>query len=347
MKTKIILICLMLMTIAGTACGQKSGRSWLSNYGIDPNNDCPIFTKPTHTGPDRKPGAGICTNDGAAYNRTFYSLGEEWHYEPKLNLCKQEEDVITSVTGILQPREILKYGVNPLPNGGALVAYRIFSNNDFAKHFFATYSKDGELLDAIAFGTREDLNNVLKAEPHGHYELYENMGGSSIKIDKDMSMTLSRYHFYKNPDKGSNDQWNDTLSYQITPEGLFVLKSHTEKDKPAVNKTAEQAMNLSMLPLSDKNAIEKWNDLVAANIKNDKAYETIFPYILPLFVSRTHEFMTWTFQNPKKSQLIGALRKAIAADADANYNIQNYIIDMIETCPDDGARNYWKSLREF
>ena len=347
MRPRIILMCAILMGIVITACGQQSGRKWLSDYNIDPNNNCPIFTKPQRTGPSRTRGAGICTNDGEAYNRTFYTLGEEWHYEPKLNLCKQEEEMITAITGILQPREILKYGVNPLPDGGALVAYRIFSNNDMAKHCFATYNQEGELLDAIAFGTREDLNNVLKAEPHGDYEPYENSGGSSITIDKDMSMMLKRYCFYKKPNKGSGNQWNDTLTYQITPEGLFVLKSHTETDKPAVNKSAEQAMALSMLPLSDKNAIEKWNDLVAANIEDNKATETILPYMLPLFVSRTHDFMVWTFQNQKKSVLIDTLRKAIAADEDASYEMQKYISELIETCPDAGARESWESLKDF
>ena len=102
-----------------------------------------------------------------------------------------------------------------------------------------------------------------------------------------------------------------------------------------------------MMPLSDKNAIEKWNDFIAANMKNNEATETILPYILPLFVSRTHDFMVWTFQNQTKSQLIDALRKAITADENASYNIQKYINDMIETCPDADVRNYWKSLREF
>ena len=83
------------------------------------------------------------------------------------------------------------------------------------------------------------------------------------------------------------------------------------------------------------------------NIKDNKATETILPYMLPLFVSRTHDFMVWTFQNKKKSVLIDTLRKAIAADEDASYEMQKYISEMIETCPDADAREYWKSLKDF
>lgn len=346
MKLRIFMSCIMLICILGTACGQQPKRSWLSDYDIDPNNDCPVFTRPPRTGPDRKDGAGICTNDGAAYNRTFYSLGEEWHYEPKLHLCKQEEDAMTTVTGFLNSREILKYGINPLPNGGALVAYRYF-HQDYALHYFATYDQKGVLTDAIAFGTRETLNDVLKTEPHGNYEPYVNMGGSGIKIDKDCSISFNRWYLYKEPSKGSGSEWCDTLTYQITPKGLFVLKNHTEKGKPEVNASAERAMRLSMLPLSDKSAIEKWNDLIVANNKDSKMTEMFLPHIQQLFISRTHDFMIWTSQNQKKSQLIGALRKAIAADSNSQYELQQYIEQMIQTCPDSAARNYWKSLKSF
>lgn len=110
---------ILLVAAMGAASVAAWGqRAWLRDYGIAPGNPCPVFTEPPRTGPSRKDGAGLCTNDGEAYNCTYYQLGEEWHYAPKLPLCEQEREVLPMVTGTLLPREVLKFGVNALPGGG-------------------------------------------------------------------------------------------------------------------------------------------------------------------------------------------------------------------------------------
>ena len=340
-----------LMAILTVNCSAESKGSWLSDYGIDPNNDCPIFTRPPRTGPDRKEGAGICTNDGAAYNRTYYGLGEDWHYEPKLILCDQEKQAMPTITGKLRVREPLKHGVIPMSNGGALVAYRIFPDSgDYAEHFFATYDHEGNLIDAIALGTRANLSNVLTTEPHGDYTPRENMGGNSIVIDTAAhTLTLAQYNMYNVPNSSSSAEWCDTVTVSIQRDGRFAITSHRVAGKPSVNIIADRAMTLMLLPLSDTKAVEKWNDLLAGCQKNDKAYAMLLPNVPELFVKRTQQFMQWVTANQQRSVLVGALRKALAAADD--YGLQqdfgNYVAQSIEACNDPDVKAYWKSLRPF
>ena len=97
---RILMSIILSMAFFGVLKAQDGGRTWLKRYNIDPMNANPVFTRPTHENDEaRKQGAGICMNDGLAYNRTYYSFGSDWHYEPKLNLCKEEEEAFSRVTG--------------------------------------------------------------------------------------------------------------------------------------------------------------------------------------------------------------------------------------------------------
>ena len=81
---------LLSLAFVGMMKAQDGGRDWLKRYKIDPMNSNPVFTRPDHErDEERVMGAGICMNDGLAYNRTYYNFGSEWHYEPKLHLCDE------------------------------------------------------------------------------------------------------------------------------------------------------------------------------------------------------------------------------------------------------------------
>ena len=338
---------LTMATIIATSGNALAQRPWLADYGIDPANPCPVFTKPPRTGPNRTEGAGICTNDGAAYNCTFYTLGEEWHYEPKLNLCDQEQAAMPLITGQLQSRMILKFGINPLRGGGALATYRVFGSNGGvpSEHFLATYDKQGQLLDAIALGNRESLNDVLSAEPHGSYSPRVNTGGNHWKVDTaTQTITLTRYCYY---DASSSDKWEDTLIYRITPQGHFELSHHATKGKPAVNAQAEQLMTLSMLPLSTTDVMAQWNDLLTRCKDNKKLYEQLLPHVAKLFVSRPQEFISWTSQHHRQSVLIGALRQALEADERLANSMRIHIAKSVESCSDATSQKYWQQLHPF
>lgn len=347
MKFKTLLTMAAIITSSNCAFAQ---RPWLADYGIDPSNPCPVFTKPPRTGPNRTEGAGICTNDGAAYNCTFYTLGEDWHYEPKLNLCDQEKAVMSRITGQLQHRIILKFGINPLRGGGALVTYRIFGFDSAApsEHYLATYNNQGQLLDAIALGNRESLNEVLHAEPHGSYTPRVNMGGSHWKVDTaTQTITLTRYYYYDNPIAPNSDKWEDTLVYHITPQGHFELKSHDSKGKPAVNAQAEQLMALSMLPLSTTDVMAQWNDLTDQCKGNSELYGQLLPHVAELFVKRPQEFIMWTTQHQRQSVLIAALRQALDTNEWLADGMRIHIAKSVEACTDADAQKYWQHLRPF
>lgn len=342
-KTSIILL---LIALLGCAQPVNSQRKWLADYNISPDNPCPVFTVPNHTGPMRTRGAGICTNDGAAYNRKYYDLGEEWHYEPKLNLCKEEESVLLRVTGILQPRNVLKHGVIPMANGGALVAYRIFQYNQPTFHYFATYDEHGNLIDAINVGHSEVLNDVLKVNPHGHYDTYVNMGGNAITVDSATTMCFKRYYYYKPNGASSGTEWKDTITIAVAPDGHMRLADRRQSGKPDVNPLAERMMMLSMQPLSTDNVIKQWNDIAKDCLKNEQLRPDFLNHVVMLFFNRPNEFITWTYQNKKHDELIDALRTALKELADYAYNYQQPIYEAIQNCPDANARNYWAKLKK-
>ena len=189
----------------GMLRAQDDGRQWLKRYKIDPMNDNPVFTRPMHERDEsRVQGAGICMNDGLAYNRRYYSFGRDWHYEPKLSLCKEEEDAFPRITGeyfskddnsyISTVGQILKYGVIPT-DYGCIVAYRVWGwgsdGHEQVNHYFATFDHKGNLIDAFYAGYAEWMNEVLKAEPHGNYTARDNFGGGSLEFSED-SKTLTK-----------------------------------------------------------------------------------------------------------------------------------------------------------
>ena len=85
-------------------------------------------------------------DDGQAYNRTYYGFGSEWHYEPKLHLCQEEEAVLQQIFGKFVPErgsfyyQLLKYGVIPIP----WIARR--SNQSILKEISPECSLEGLVL---------------------------------------------------------------------------------------------------------------------------------------------------------------------------------------------------------
>ncbi len=342
------------------AQAQQNARNWLKRYNIDPTNSNPVFTRPMHENAEsRVEGAGINMNDGEAYNRTYYNFGGEWHYEPKLPLCKEEEAVLSRITGdyfyednhthIATVGEILKYGVIPT-EFGAVVAYRIWGRDSDQpiRHYYATFNHNGTLIDAFYVGESGWQSAILKAEPHGNYEVKSNLGGGNMQFSKD-GKTLTRvgYFYYNVPEQRSGVKWEDTLVYNISSEGIFSIEYHSQSGKPEINQAAEKLFSLETLPLSNKDAIKKWNAFVKEHKDNEQLAPRISEGVLRLFISRQQEFMEWTTANKNESVLITALRPGFKSLAElyGSGTVQMLVIDGIENCPDKVVRTYWQNLK--
>lgn len=356
---RIFMSILISLAFFGMMKAQDGGRDWLKRYKIDPMNSNPVFTRPTHERDEaRVQGAGICMNDGLAYNRTYYNFGSDWHYEPKLHLCQEEEAVLDKIFGKFVPErgrfyyQLLKYGVIPT-DYGAIVAYRLWDDEypgdgQCVRHFYATFDHKGNLLDAIYIGHHDWLNEILKAEPHGNYTPRENFGGGSMQFTEDgKTLTKEDYYYFKTPDDKS-DKWEDTTVFNISDKGLFSLVSHKEKGKPQVNPVAEELHDLELLPLSDKDAIQKWNAFLKKNAKNEQLKERINYDVLYLFITRQKEYMEWAYKNQKESVLVSALAPAVEivsrkyGDGTTQHLMANSL-DLFEN--DKPVQNYWRNRR--
>ena len=358
---RIFMSIMLSLAFFGMLKAQDEGRTWLKRYNIDPMNDNPVFTRPQHErDEERVMGAGICMNDGLAYNRRYYNFGRDWHYEPKLSLCQEEEAVFPRITGEYMSNEdnmhistagqILKYGVIPT-DFGCIVAYRVWGwgtdGYEQVNHYYATFDHKGNLIDAFYAGHGEWMNEILKAEPHGNYSTRENFGGGSMQFSEDnKTLTKTDYYYFKTPD-GKSDQWFDTTVFNISDEGFFTQASRVQKGKPEVNKIAEELYDLETLPLSDKNAIKKWNAFVKKTKGKDLFRERIDRDILKLYISRQQEFMAWTTANKKESVLITALVPGLKylSGYCGTGAAQKLYVKGLEDCKDNVVKNYWKNLK--
>ena len=356
---RILMSIILSMAFFGVLKAQDGGRTWLKRYNIDPMNANPVFTRPTHENAEaRKEGAGICMNDGLAYNRTYYNFGSDWHYEPKLNLCKEEEDAFSRVTGefinnddgffISTCGQILKYGVIPT-DFGAIVAYRVWdhSSSDPVRHYFATFDHKGNLIDAFYAGYREWMNDILKMEPHGNYSPRNNFGGGTMDFSKD-GRTLTKIDYYYYDASGNkSEKWQDSTVFNISEDGFFSVASREDTGKPEIYALAEELYILETMPLSDKDAFSKWNSFIKKSKGISQISERVNEDILRLFISRPQEFMAWTFKNKKESVLIGALKPAfeILSRECGGGAVQMFLASALEGCKDNNVKKYWQSLK--
>ena len=360
---RILMSILFSLAFFGMMKAQDEGRTWLKRYNIDPMNDNPVFTRPMHERDEsRVQGAGICMNDGLAYNRRYYNFGSDWHYEPKLSLCKEEEAVFQKITGeftvedgsfrVQTADQILKYGVIPT-DFGCIVAYRVWGwgvdGYQQINHYYATFDHKGNLIDAFYAGHGEWMNEILKAEPHGNYSPKENFGGGSMKFSEDnKTLTKTDYYYFKTADDKS-DKWYDTTVFNISDKGIFSEASRIQKGKPEVNQLAEELYALETLPLSDKDVFKKWNTFVKKAKNNASLQPRIALDILRLYASRQQEFMAWTTANKKESVLITALKPGFEKLGERfGMGAPQMIVEKsLQMCTDNTVRNYWKNLKTF
>ena len=246
--------------------------------------------------------------------------------------------------------QILKYGVIPT-DYGCIVAYRVWGwgpdGHQQVNHYFATYDHKGNLIDAFYAGHGEWMNQILKTEPHGNYTPRENYGGGYMEFSED-SKTLTKvdYYYFKTPDD-KGDKWEDTTIINISDKGIFSQASRVQKGKPEVNKLAEELYDLETLPLSDKNAIKKWNAFVKKTKGNTQLRERIDVDILKLYISRQQEYMAWTTANKKESVLITALVPGLKylSSRCGGGTAQMLYSKGLDDCKDAAVKNYWKNLK--
>ena len=358
MKKIFFMSLLFSLAVMGLVKVEAQSRNWLKRYGIDVNNTNPVFTRPDRENDsDRVQGAGIHMNDGAAYNRRYYTFGGEWHYEPKLHLCQEEEAVAAQIFGAYSPSgkietlgQILKYGVIPT-DFGAIAAYRHWDdsgNEREVRHHYATFNHKGELIDAFYAGSSGWMNRVLMAEPHGPYTAKHNFGGGAMEFSADnKTLTKTDYYYYTPDDANGSTKWEDSTIFNISPEGIFSVASHKSSHKPAVNEEADELYLLETLPLSDKEAIAKWNAFVKHASKNEQLKDRLANDIFRLFISRRQEFMAWTTKHKNESVLIGALKPGMEQFAQryGTGSLQMLLEKSLIECKDSAVRNYWKNLK--
>lgn len=355
---KIVMSVLLSMALFGFATAQDNGgRKWLTRYNIDPMNSNPVFTRPDHERDEsRVQGAGICMNDGLAYNRRYYGFGSEWHYEPKLILCKEEVQSLPRLFGVYNPEhnenigQLLKYGVVPT-DFGAIVAYRLWTydrgNRDGVLHYFATYDHKGNLLDCFMAGYPDWLGEILSMEPHGNYKPLVNMGRSNVTIsDDNKSLSIDSYYLYHDMNDKSL-QLDDSLVYNISPEGLFSVASSYTTGMPDVNKDIMELVRLERLPLSCKDAAAQWNAFAKRGLANEKLKDRVADGILKLFVSRPEHYMAFAANHQKESVLVGSLKAGF--DKLASYRgggaVQMLVEETLENCKDAKVKKYWQNLK--
>ena len=294
MKKYILLLVAIFM-----ATTVSSQDDWRKVVGLPDGCTNPVFTKPDNMNPaGRVMGAGICMNDGEAYTTRSVGFSSDWHYEPKLQLCEQEQAVISRVMGLYEGTVIpehrvpLKFNVKVHHGCGAVVVYRAFENyrytdtrSDNLEQFIAVYDDKGNLADAMMMGYVNDIFDFLLVEPHKDYKAPDNLGNQNLEFDETGEhFTINRYCYLKEQADGLPGKVAMKRYYSITPDGKIRLDKVTNgsedyKDDPVLkaggfigdvaNPDAMEMMEMMLTPMSDPQLMKRL-DKVYAKLKDDK-----------------------------------------------------------------------------
>ena len=319
-----------------------SSQDWQKVVGLPEGCTNPVFTKPDNMNPaGRVMGAGICLNDGEAYTTRSVGFSSDWHYEPKLQLCEQEQAVISRVMGLYERTETpehrlpLKFNVKVHHGCGAVVVYRAFDNyrytnikSDNLEQFIAVYDDAGNLTDAMMMGYVDDIRDILLVEPHKDYKVPENMGNHSLEFDETGEhFTINRYFYLKDEAEGLPDKVEMKRYYSITPEGKIRLDKVTNgsedyKDdsvlKPGgyigdvANPDAVEMMEMMLTPMSDPQLLPRLNK-VYAKLKDDKVVgERLMHLGMMVYNRNPKAFLSYVYKNRAKTSLVTLLKRAKA-----------------------------------
>lgn len=350
---------LLLLLLTLVSCGAQGKGDWREKYGLDPSCENPVFTRPSREVPGgRVAGAGINMNDGEAYQDYWISFSGEWHYAPKLSLCRAEAEQLHRITGVAPldiekddwsgdlPR-LVKFNVKPLNGCGALVIYRAFKDSRDVEQYIATYDAKGQLADVMSMGDGELIDLVFAAKPHKGYEPAEGRW-SDIKglINKDTTnvFTLEYRNYFERSDGKKND-WKMTRRYVVDENGIIHLDNVTQTDTLAFNRHAQELMELRLRPRSQYEACMTSLNALQPAIKSLPELEEEFSHEFDrLYAYDPQRFLVWVWKC-KKCHLTDAIRHKLATDHYTTCAVSHVrVSEDVKLITDPAAQKYWMKM---
>lgn len=337
-------------------------NSWKQKYGLE-GCDNPIFTQPDHEVPGgRVAGAGICMNDGEAYQDYDIGLSREWHYAPKLTFGKPEAATIHRVIGIGRPEEdshfdsygrALKFNAKRINGCGALVAYRVGANGpDDLAQYLATYDAAGNLQDVMMMGDEHTVDGLFEFAPHGDYKLVGNWSRLGARLDKDNpgKFVIMLENYYEQA--GNRSTWKMNRHYHVNDGGHFVLDSVTSENAPQFNPNALEVLELTLMPLGDEGNYDKamtaLHKLQPILKKSDDGKRTLARMMERLYAYDPEAFLVWVWKCPK-CNLTNEVREMVANSHYVGQPFgERYVAQDIHNLTHAKARTYWiKMMRRW
>lgn len=355
------------------ATAASSQDDWRKVVGLPDDCTNPVFTKPDNMNPaERVMGAGICMNDGEAYTKRSVGFSSDWHYEPKLRLCEQEQAVISRVMGLYEREMIpehrlpLKFNVKVYHGCGAVVIYRAFENyrytdtrSDNLEQFIAVYDDKGILTDAMMMGYVDDLRDILLVEPHKDYQLLDNMENLELKFgETGEHFTINNYFYLSEKANGGFGKVEMKRYYSISPDGKIRLDKVTDgsedyKDESSLkpdgfvgevaNPDAMEMMETMLTPMSDPQLLPRL-DKVYAKLKDDKVVgERLMHLGMMVYNRNPKAFLRYVYKNRAKTSLVTFLNRAKAYQGPGKEYVECLDNTITKFSPSANARKWLKN----
>lgn len=358
MKRFFLILIATSMALA-TLMVHADDNTWKTKYGLD-GCDNPVFTRPDHEVPGgRVEGAGICMNDGEAYQNHDIGLSREWHYAPKLNFAQREAASIHRVLGMGRPfngernlatdGRTLKFNAKRVNGCGAFVAYRVgASGPDDLAQYLATYDDKGFLVDVMMMGGEHTINDLFKMEPHGDYKLVGNWSRLEAVIDRDNpnKFSINLENRYEQSDKQYT--WKMKRYYHIDNKGYFVIDSITNENAPQFNPNALNALDMELMPLAGEGNYDKamtmLHTLQPTLRKSEEGTRLLSTMMDRLYAYEPEAFLVWVWKCPK-CNLTNEVRDKLA---NSNYVGQPFaaplLTEDVHRLTNVKARKYWTKM---
>lgn len=356
------LLLLLLCLVACSSSGQQG--DWKKKYDLDPTCDNPVFTRPDREVPGgRVDGAGINMNDGEAYQSYWIDFGSEWHYAPKLSLCRAEAEQWHRIAGVApldvknesswagDLPQLLKFNVKPLNGCGALVVYRVFHDGHEVEQFIATYDGKGQLTDVMSMGDSKLIDLVFAAKPHTGFEPASGRWwriSGKIKKDSTNVFTLEYSNYYERAD-GKKTDWKMHRRYVVDEQGVIHLDSLVQNDTLQFNRDALELMELRFRPRSQFDAcMTSLNALQPAMKSHPELNDEFNTEFDRLYAYDPQRFLVWVWKC-KKCHLTDVLKNKLLNNCDMRSAVSPYVFDNdLQRLTNKEALNYWtKKFRQW
>ncbi len=350
-----ILITTMAMA---TFMAHADSNDWKKKYGLD-GCDNPIFTRPDHEVPGgRVVGAGICMNDGEAYQDYDIGLSGEWHYAPKLTFATQEAATIHRVTGTGRPDDIMKYdsygrvlkfNAKRINGCGALVAYRVGANGpDELAQYLATYDEKGQLQDAMMMGDEHIIDALFTLEACGDYKLVGNWSRLGARVEREAPHKFAIMLENHYEQGGKRITWKMNRYYHINTKGIFILDSISSENAPKFSPAAVEVLEMMLMPLAGDDNYDKAMTMLhklQPTLRKSEAGTSILGRMMErLYAYDPAGFLVWVWKCPK-CNLTNEFRDKVANSHYVGQPLVQYLVaEDINNLKNVKARTYWQKM---